>query len=55
MSFCGNEIPTKWRGNEIPTNRAWELYTYNPAARILLYELDKLSELIGVYELDRLW
>ena len=35
MSLSGNEIPTKWHGNEIPTNRLWELYTiYNPAARL---------------------
>ena len=33
MPLSRNEIPTKWRGNEIPTNRLLELYTiYNPAA-----------------------
>ena len=32
MSLLGNEIPTNWRGNEIPTTHLSELYTiYNPA------------------------
>ena len=32
MSLRGHEIPTKWRGNEIPTNHPLELYIiYNPA------------------------
>ena len=32
-----NFIPTKWPGNEIPTNHLSELYTiYNPAVRTLM-------------------
>ena len=35
MSLSGNEIPTKWRWNEIPTKRPCELYIiYNPAAQM---------------------
>ena len=33
MSLRGNEIPIKWRRNEIPTSLPLELYTiYNPAS-----------------------
>ena len=55
-SLCGNEIPTKWRGNLIPINQLLELYTfYNPAPRSLLLKFgqNRLCKCWDIPDMDK--